>query len=269
MTLERSVLAAVTAVIVGCGGQSQAVRPNIDPVRAPDSSGTPVTEPGGKGLVPAPSLPPAVAFARGLMPLKETGVDAFRQLHPTYDGRGVIIAVLDGGIDAGVPGLITTSTGDRKLLDLRDFSGEGRIALEPAQLTGDSIRIAGKLLRGMSRVASLAVAGSVYTGVVSERAMGEAPAADLNGNGEAEDLLPVVVGRASDGWFLLADTDGDGTLAGLRRSISSSTATATAAMSPASPPDTISMASRGSTAWPPAPRSSGSRSPATPWAASR
>jgi subtilisin family serine protease len=216
MTLERSVLAAVTAVIVGCGGQSQAVRPNIDPVRAPDSSGTPVTEPGGKGLVPAPSLPPAVAFARGLMPLKETGVDAFRQLHPTYDGRGVIIAVLDGGIDAGVPGLITTSTGDRKLLDLRDFSGEGRIALEPAQLTGDSIRIAGKLLRGMSRVASLAVAGSVYTGVVSERAMGEAPAADLNGNGEAEDLLPVVVGRASDGWFLLADTDGDGTLANQR-----------------------------------------------------
>jgi tripeptidyl-peptidase-2 len=217
MTFPRSVLAAATAAIVGCGGQSsQALKPNIDPVRAPDSSQAPLAQANGKGAATAPSLPPAVAFARGLMPLKETGVDAFRQLHPTYDGRGVIIAVLDGGIDAGVPGLITTSTGAAKILDLRDFSGEGRIALEPAHFTGDSIRIRGQLLRGMSRVTSLAVAGSVYTGVVSERAMGELPAADLNGNGEAEDQLPVVVARASDGWFLMADTDGDGTLANQR-----------------------------------------------------
>ena len=216
MTLNRILLAAVTAVALGCGGQSQAIRPSIDPVRAPDSLHAPLVQPKGSSLAPAPSLPPAVAYARGLMPLKETGVDAFRQLHPTYDGRGVILAVLDGGIDAGVPGLITTSTNQLKILDLRDFSGEGAITLTPARLTGDTLRIGGQLVHGMSRVASLAVAGSVYTGLVNERAMGEAPAADLNGNGEADDRLPVVVGRASDGWFLLADTDGDGTLANQR-----------------------------------------------------
>jgi len=216
MTLNRIFLAAVTAVALGCGGQSQAIKPSIDPVRPPDSLHAPLVQPKGSSLVPAPSLPPAVAYARGLMPLKETGVDTFRQLHPTYDGRGVLLAVLDGGIDAGVPGLITTSTDQPKILDLRDFSGEGAIVLTPARWTGDTIRIGGQLLHGMSRVAGIAIEGSVYTGLVNERAMGEAPAADLNGNGEADDRLPVVVARAGDGWFLLADTDGDGSLANQR-----------------------------------------------------
>ena len=74
-----------------------------------------------------PAVEPPVAFLLGLMPLRSTGVDVFRAAHPTYDGRGVIIAILDSGIDAGVAGLIGTSTGGPKILDLRDFSGEGRI----------------------------------------------------------------------------------------------------------------------------------------------
>ena len=39
------------------------------------------------------------------------------------------------------------------------------------------------------------------------------PHADLNGNGTVGDTLAVVVTRASDGWVLFADTDGDGSLA--------------------------------------------------------
>ncbi|MGH7594244.1 MAG: hypothetical protein ACRELE_10400, partial [Gemmatimonadales bacterium] len=73
----------------------------------------------------------AVAFARGLMPLRASHVERFAAGHPTWDGRGVLIAILDSGIDPGVPGLAIASDSTPKILDLRDFSDEGRIALRP------------------------------------------------------------------------------------------------------------------------------------------
>src|SRR5213593_1768924 len=103
-----------------------------------------------------PAVQPPVAFLLGLMPLKSTGVDVFRAAHPTFDGRGVLIAILDSGIDAGVAGLIGTSTGAPKILDLRDFSGEGRIELSPVVPEADGrVRVAGTLLAGAARIGRL------------------------------------------------------------------------------------------------------------------
>jgi hypothetical protein len=162
---------------------------------------------------PEPVLPPAEAFRRGWMPLTETGVEAFLRSHPAFDGRGVLIAILDSGIDAGVAGLGTTSTGERKILDLRDFSGEGKVPLSAVTPAGDAIQVAGRRLAGFSRVAALAAGGAVYGGMLQEIPLGPAPAGDVNGNGVVGDSLPVIVVRASDGWVLFADADGDGSLA--------------------------------------------------------
>ena len=41
----------------------------------------------------------------GCVPTAETGVEAFMQAHPKCDGRGVIVAVFDSGVDPGAPGL--------------------------------------------------------------------------------------------------------------------------------------------------------------------
>jgi len=82
-------------------------------------------------------LAPDAAYRRGWMPLAPTGVTDFARQYPTYDGRGVLIAILDSGIDPTIPGLGITSTGDRKILDLRDFSGEGSIALTRLTTKGD------------------------------------------------------------------------------------------------------------------------------------
>ncbi|MCH8255163.1 MAG: S8 family serine peptidase, partial [Gemmatimonadetes bacterium] len=103
-----------------------------------------------------PSVEPRVANLVGLMPLSSTGVDEFLQRHPTWDGRGVLIGILDSGLDLDLPGLDQTTTGEPKVLDVRDFSREGRIELELITVTGDTVYFGGQTLSGFGRVAALA-----------------------------------------------------------------------------------------------------------------
>ena len=51
------------------------------------------------------------------MPTKETGAVRFKDRHPTFDGRGITIGILDSGVDLDHPALASTSTGARKIVD--------------------------------------------------------------------------------------------------------------------------------------------------------
>ncbi len=194
-------------------------RPNIDPAALPSAeqaarqdsirNATPTVS---AARAAEPVASPADAYRNGWMPIAETGVDVLLKAHPDFDGRGVLIAILDTGIDAGVAGLLTTSTGERKLLDLRDFTGEGAVPLAPVTPEGDVVRVAGRRLTGFGRVAALAAGGPVYGGLLAELPLGPA-AGDVNGNGVIGDSLPVIVVRASDGWVVFADANGNGSLA--------------------------------------------------------
>jgi hypothetical protein len=158
-----------------------------------------------------PIVPPRVAWSAGLMPLRSTGVAEFRTLRPNADGRGVLIAILDSGIDPGTMGLITTSQGTPKVLDLRDFSGEGHVTLtrvEPE--SGGTVVIAGRRLGGAGRAGRMAVGSDWYGGAFRELPLGPLPAADVNGNGTNTDEFPLLVVRASDGWVVFLDTNRDG-----------------------------------------------------------
>ena len=62
-----------------------------------------------------------------LQPRKETGAASFVAKNPNFDGRGVVIAIFDSGIDPAANGLQVTSDGKPKLIDRIDGSGAGDV----------------------------------------------------------------------------------------------------------------------------------------------
>lgn len=204
-------LALICFTLAGCAGRGGAVpvRPDVLPDSTPSSAGRELQR---SPATARPALPPELAHVAGLLPLRTTGVESFLARWPNFDGRGVLIAILDGGVDPGLPGLQRTSTGERKVVDLRDFSGEGRVALQPVMpgVKGE-IEVEGHRVTGVGRLRRLALP-PYYAGLLREGRLGSGASADLNGDGDDSDAYPVVVGKASDGWVLMTDTDGDGSL---------------------------------------------------------
>ena len=66
-----------------------------------------------------PQVAPSAATPRNnpYLPIGDTGAAQFTAAHPTWDGRGVTIGVVDAGITLDHPSLLTTSTGERKIVD--------------------------------------------------------------------------------------------------------------------------------------------------------
>ena len=143
------------------------------------------------------------------MPSNEIGAEDFRAAHPEWDGRGVIIAILDTGVDAFAPGLLETSTGMTKLIDVRDFSTEGdwKTAVAERDESGNETSPVfrtedGLLLRGAEALPvpplDEDVAHPVYIGVIAEKDfVNNTRVYDLNDDGDNSDQFGFLVYAAS------------------------------------------------------------------------
>ncbi len=142
------------------------------------------------------------------------GAQEFLKAHPTYDGRGVVLAVLDCGVQLGIPGLITTSDGKPKIIECRDFSGEGDIPFREAKQIkekGIPYLVLGKeKWRGHASLPYKAK-GPYYIAIFNEsRLLNNPEVKDLNRNGKTDDKWGFLVFRTTEGfWIVYPDTDMD------------------------------------------------------------
>lgn len=140
------------------------------------------------------------------MPAKQIGSVDFIAANPQFDGRGVVIAILDTGVDAFAPGMLTTTTGQTKLIEVRDFSTEGDWETALAELddtsTGDAPVFKtedGFLLRGAAALPVPPIVGDdvahpVYIGVIKESGFVNNPDVnDLNDDGDTTDKFGFLV----------------------------------------------------------------------------
>jgi subtilisin family serine protease len=70
------------------------------------------------------------------MPIGDTGAADFIDAHPTWDGRGVTVGVLDSGITLDHPALTTTTTGEPKITDWVTYT-DGRFNADGVNVDND------------------------------------------------------------------------------------------------------------------------------------
>ena len=152
--------------------------------------------------------------------LNTTAIHAsqFIDKHPNYDGRGVIVFILDSGIDLGVAGLQKTSTGDVKIIDVRDFSEQGDVELylgKKGKVDREKFieHPDGFRLFNYHLLEQKPIGGEYFIGYLDEQRFKNSQIKDINNNGKYDDVFGVlafeVESADSSHWIAFVDTDGD------------------------------------------------------------
>lgn len=158
-----------------------------------------------------------------LLTRDEVGATAWTKAHPTWDGRGVVVAVLDTGVDPSVAGLDRLPFGDGpKVIETRDFSGEGHVALRRPRASVDAgvavLRLDADgdlpavVVRGYAGLTGVPKAEALWLGAFSEKALAGSAVSDIDRDGRRDGTFAVLVYETPSGPVAVVDHDGDGDL---------------------------------------------------------
>lgn len=149
------------------------------------------------------------------MPTRETGSTRFKQQHPTWDGRGVTIGVIDSGVDLAHPALQRTSTGQRKIVDT--FTATDPVTEGSLVSGGDAtwLRMSSSATGGSTTIGgetNTLPAGSyrfqVFKEAGTDRPGGEL-LGDVNRDGDKTDVFGVLLDQATNEVIVDSDDDND------------------------------------------------------------
>jgi len=168
----------------------------------------PVPE-GQQDVTPQP--PPGADTPRvnPYMPTRDTGAAQFVNQHPTYDGRGVTVGILDLGVDLDHPSLNTTSTGARKIVDWVTYTDpftdgdptwRNMAAFGPVNVVGGEFTapFAGAPhYTGVAQDGTYRIARMIESSLGAGSEFGIACGSDLNRDGDCTDFF-AILWRESD-----------------------------------------------------------------------
>ncbi|MFA8341715.1 MAG: S8 family serine peptidase [Rhodothermaceae bacterium] len=168
-------------------------------------------------------------MSQTFLSLNKTGVEEFLKKYPEFDGRGTIVLILDTGVDQGLPGLLKTSTGEVKVIDVQDFTKQGDIYFVEADI--DEVEYQGKedvpcfvnedkkfVVGGAGKLSLKPVDNKYFIGLLEESLWTNSGSGkkDINENGSKEDKFYFVTFKTeADGeqfWVVYFDTNGNGDL---------------------------------------------------------
>jgi hypothetical protein len=159
----------------------------------------------GAGTYPAPGK--NTPAKNPYNPSFETGAVDFVKDHPTADGRGVTIGILDSGVDLGHPALQKTTTGERKIVDwvtATDPVSDGDATWRRMDTT-----VTGPTFTAGSRTWSAPEGSFTFRTFAESATIGGDMNGDLNRDGDTTDVWGVLYDPAAGTVRVDLDNDAD------------------------------------------------------------
>ncbi len=165
---------------------------------------------------------------------KAMGSYDFIKANPEFDGRGVVIFILDNSVDPTIPGLLKNPDGKTKVIDLQDFSNQIVLNLKVAneeKIKNENVLTADEMvISGWNKLEFKPMDNKYYFAQLGEsQYFKNSTVQDINQNGKTDDKfvfltfkiskddpniskLTGYVKPKSDIWVYYCDTDADGNI---------------------------------------------------------